>query len=99
VQGAEDVEPRGVAVRVLARRERLRFPPLLAAEQIGEELEERVGRRAEIGMVQEMLAQGPLANQTLRPGAELAMIASTSPRGSPRRRRGCRRPRNRCRSW
>ena len=71
LQRPKHVERSRVAVGIVSRRKRLAFAALLAAGHVGDELEQRVGRRSEIGLVQEMLAQRPLPDHPLRPRAEL----------------------------
>ena len=69
-QRRQHVECRGVAVRVLAVGERARLGASFAAEHVGEQLEEIVGRGAERNVGDHRVAQGLAADVAARIGAE-----------------------------
>ena len=62
----QHVERRGVAVRVLARGKRLGLLPPLAAGDVGEQLEQHVGRGRERHAVGQHVAQGAAADREIR---------------------------------
>ena len=75
----EHVEGGGIAVRVLAGRQRLRLLPPLAAGDVGEKLEQHVGRGRERHAVDQHLAQRAPADREIRPARRApSMTASTS---------------------
>ena len=59
----QHVERRGVAIGILAVRQRLGLLPPLAAGDVGEELEQHVGRRAERHVVDQHVAQRAAADR------------------------------------
>ena len=98
LQSGEHVERGGVAVGIAPFGQRLGFLPPVAAGQVGDELEQHVGRRRQRHAVDQRLAQSAAADRKI--GRRLAALRS--PRRPardrwPGTRRRNRRPRNRAR--
>ena len=66
LQGRQHVERGGIAVRILAGRKRLCLLAPVAAGQIGNELEQHVGRRRQRNAVGQHLAQRASADREVR---------------------------------
>ena len=70
LQRGQHVERLGVAVRIAAGAERLGLLPPLAAGDVGDELEQHVGRDAERDAVGQNVAQGPAGDRKVGRRAE-----------------------------
>ena len=64
------VERLGIAVRILAIRERLGLLPPLAARDVGEQLEQHIGRGRERDAIDQRFAQRASADREIRRRAE-----------------------------